>query len=70
MPQTLAEMIRDSQDRVLADIRTFQIIETLLLERLREAQALIAQWLAKVEKKKPASPRTSKGRHKAATSRD
>ena len=70
MPQSLAEMIRDSQDRVIADIPTSQIVETLPLERLREAQALIAQRLAKFEKKKPTSPRATKGVRKTATARE
>ncbi len=70
MPQTLAEMLSDSRARVLADIPPSEIAEKLPLEKLRETQALIAQRLAKLEKKKPTSSRASKGRRKTATARD
>ena len=67
MPQTLAEMIRDSRDRVIADIPPTEYVERLPLEKLRETQDLIARRLAEVETKKPASPRAAKGRRKTGT---
>lgn len=72
-PQTLEEMIRVSENRVLADIPRSRIVENLTPERLRETQALIARRLAKLdklEKKKPALPRATKSRRKTGTARD
>ncbi len=68
MPQTLAEMIRDSEDRVLADIPSSRYVEKLTLEKLREVKALVERPLEKMEKKKPASPRATKGRRRSGTS--
>ncbi len=68
MPQTLAEMLRDSRARVIADIPTSEFVEKLPLEKLRETQELIAQRLAKFETKKPASTRATKSRRKTGTS--
>ena len=70
MPQTLAELIRDSQNRVIADIPPSCIVEQWSLEKLRETQALIAKRLAASEQQKPAMPRAIKGRRKTgATNR-
>lgn len=67
MPQTLAEMIRDSENRVIDHIETSRFVERLPRERLLEAKALIEQRLAESGKKKPASPRATKGRRKSGT---
>ena len=73
MPQTLEEMIRVSEVRVLSRIGPSRIVESLTPEMLRETQALIARRLAKLdklEKKKPALPRAAKSRHKTGTVRN
>ena len=67
MPQTLEEMIRVSEVRVLSRIGPSRIVESLPPEMLRETQDLIARRLAeldKLEKKKPALPRAAKSRRK------
>lgn len=67
MPQTLAEMIRESRARVIADIPPTEYVEKLPVEKLLETQALIEQRLAESQKKKPTSPRTTKSRRKTGT---
>ncbi|MFM9962484.1 MAG: hypothetical protein ACKV2Q_14830 [Planctomycetaceae bacterium] len=71
MPQTLAEMIRDTEKRVLADIPASLIVEEWSLEKLQETKALIERRLAEsATKKKSVSSRAIKGRRKTKTSRD
>ena len=67
MPQTLAELIRDTEDRVIADIPTSRFVEKLSLEKLQETQDLIARRIAEFKQQKPASPPVRKGRRKTGT---
>ncbi|MFM9961399.1 MAG: hypothetical protein ACKV2Q_09245 [Planctomycetaceae bacterium] len=67
MPQSLAEMIRDSKQRVIADIPASEIVEFMTIEKARETKALIERRLAEPEKKKPVSPRATKGRRKTGS---
>ncbi len=64
MPQTLAEMLQDSRDRVIAKLSPSEIVGKFPLDKLRETQELIAQRLAAAEKEMTASSRSTKGRRK------
>ncbi len=64
MPQTLAEMLHDSETRVISKLPVSRIVEELSFEKLQEAHDLITRRIAEFQKQKPVAPSARKTRRK------